>query len=335
MRSKLNAFVALVLFNAIVMSSCETLVNDIPESRLPRTESELTVFAFISPQDTIIRVKVSQTYPLFGAYTPGAGSSLVIAEGDTLAGDFDGITTATVTISNGTSSATLGYDPVEQVYTIPASQFAITTETTYYLTVSDGSRIAQASCTVPPRQVPIKDYNLDTIIAGPSQSDTSLTMHFRWDDVAGISNYYRVKAFELFGYTQLITDSISQTAREMHVLGRSYFAWEKTFGRNVFQEDVGLDGTTFSSPQGAKRKINLQYLTALTDSNIVKIGKPPQSRGLYLMLLNTDSHYYQFHHSINAQDDNPFSEPAGVYTNVTGGLGIFAAYNQTLQIIKK
>ncbi|WP_082214568.1 DUF4249 family protein [Dyadobacter psychrophilus] len=52
------------------------------------------------------------------------------------------------------------------------------------------------------------------------------------------------------------------------------------------------------------------------------------------MHLNTDFHYYHFHHSINMQDDNPFAEPARVYTNFTGGIGVFAAYNQTQQIIK-
>ena len=53
---------------------------------------------------------------------------------------------------------------------------------------------------------------------------------------------------------------------------------------------------------------------------------------LVLYLLRTDEAYFRYHGSLRRQDDidgNPFAEPAPLYGNVTGGLGVFAAYVQT------
>lgn len=317
------------------LSSCETLVNTVPESKLPRMESQLTVFSFVSPQDTVIRVKVSQTVPLFGEYTFSPGTSLVVADGDTILSNIDSFTTATVVISDGVSSATLPYNSREQVYALPARQFPIKAGTTYSLTVTDGKRSAQASCTVPPEQVPIKEYTLDTaLVTGLSRRDTSLILSFTWNDLAGKENYYRVKAFELFEYSVVKIDTITQATKEARTLGRSYFRWVGTSSRNVFQNDTNLDGTLFSSPQGRKPKEGLQYLASLTGGP-VKPERGPENKGTFLLLLNTDSHYYRFHRSVQqAGEDNPFAEPALVYTNVKGGLGVFAAYNQSVQVIK-
>ncbi|MES2731674.1 MAG: DUF4249 domain-containing protein [Bacteroidota bacterium] len=50
-----------------------------------------------------------------------------------------------------------------------------------------------------------------------------------------------------------------------------------------------------------------------------------------LFICNTDRHYYEFHRTlaIQAQNrDNPFAQPSPLYTNIQGGLGVFAAYNR-------
>ncbi|GAB3162965.1 DUF4249 domain-containing protein [Telluribacter humicola] len=316
------------------LSSCETLVNTIPESKLPKTESQLTLFSFISPNDTAIRVKVSQTYPLFSEYSVGPGTSMIISEGDTIYGNFDSFATATVVISDGVTSVTLPYDSQLQIYSIPAQRFRIKTGMTYTLTVTDGKRTIQASCTVPPDQVPINDYTLDTTLTTSFFGrDTTLRLSYTWNDIAGKENYYRVKAYELFEYSEVITDSITQQTKETRKLGRSYFGWSDALGRGVFQNDANMDGTLFTSPQGRKPLVDRQYLNSIAGSP-VKPERGPVSRGLFLSLLNTDSNYYLFHRSVQAQDDNPFSEPALIYTNVKGGLGVFAAYNQSNRVVR-
>ncbi len=329
-----HSLVGILFLLLMGMSSCETLVNTIPESKLPRTESQLTVFSFISPQDTIIRVKVSQTYPLFSEYSSSPGTSLVISDGDTVVNNIDSFATATVVISDGATSVTLPYDSREQVYSLPVQRFPIKAGMTYSLTVTDGKRSLQASCTIPPDQVPITNYTLDTtLITSFTGRDTTLRLSFRWNDIAGKENYYRVRAYELFEYSEVNVDSILQTTRETRKVGRSYFRWTDAFSSGAFQNDTNLDGTQFSSPQGRKPRVNAQYVESLVN-NPVKPRRGPVSKGLYLLLLNTDSHYYRFHRSVQAQDDNPFSEPALIYTNVTGGLGVFASYNQSVRVVR-
>lgn len=45
-------------------------------------------------------------------------------------------------------------------------------------------------------------------------------------------------------------------------------------------------------------------------------------------ILNTNKEYYDYHESIKKYSggDDPFTEVSPVFTNITGGLGIFAAY---------
>ena len=103
--------------------------------------------------------------------------------------------------------------------------------------------------------------------------------------------------------------------------------------RSMYQSDMNLDGTTFSSPQGRKPLENLDSYNQNTNS--VKPSSKAVSRGIYLQLLNTDISYYEFHRSLRQQrGDTPFTEPSLVYTNVEGGLGVFAGYNQSVKIIK-
>lgn len=43
---------------------------------------------------------------------------------------------------------------------------------------------------------------------------------------------------------------------------------------------------------------------------------------------NSDENYYKYHRSLETSgNDNPFTEPSLVYTNINNGLGCFAAYN--------
>jgi len=49
---------------------------------------------------------------------------------------------------------------------------------------------------------------------------------------------------------------------------------------------------------------------------------------LLFFLALTDIHYYNYHRSVfNFDGENPFSEPSPVYSNIEGGLGVFAAFN--------
>lgn len=76
----------------------------------------------------------------------------------------------------------------------------------------------------------------------------------------------------------------------------------------------------------------LSFGSCSSDSLILK-----DSEKLLAIVMNTSIHYDRYlksslqHYLLNEQQDtpNPFSEPVRIYSNVEGGLGIFAAYNST------
>lgn len=325
----------LLVAGMAALLSCETLVNTIPESKLPKTESQLTLFAFISPQDTLIRVQVGQTRPVFSEIPVSYSPIMVMTDGDTVYMNTDNIYTATVTISNGNTRATIPYRAADQSYTLPASQFPIRAGETYTLTVVDGTRSAQASCTIPAAAVPITSYSLDTTISSAfGRRDTTLNLTFYWKDLPGQENYYRLKAFELYEYSVVTANATELFLVEKRRQHRFYFSWSRSSGRSIYQSDANLDGAEFSSPPGDKRVENNQTFQQLI-RNAAPPEKGPAQLGTYLQLLHTDRNYFLYHRSLQqTRGDNPFSEPALVYTNVKGGLGIFAGYNLYTKIVK-
>jgi hypothetical protein len=58
--------------------------------------------------------------------------------------------------------------------------------------------------------------------------------------------------------------------------------------------------------------------------------------GYEVWMLNCNYDYYNFHNSLYTnQGGDPFSEPTLMYTNVEGGLGVFAAANAVKLILPR
>ncbi len=65
----------------------------------------------------------------------------------------------------------------------------------------------------------------------------------------------------------------------------------------------------------------------------------PKSDSAFLVfyILNTDEPYYLYHKSLvnySGGSDDPFTEISSVYSNITGGLGIFAAYSPDSLVLR-
>lgn len=326
----------LPFFALILLTSCETLVNTIPEDKLPKTDSQLTLFCFISPQDTVIRVKVGQTNPLFSEYSLGGGSYHVV-DGDTIRMS-ENRDKAVVTLSDGERSVVIPYSSASLFHALPASKFPIRAGSTYTLTVKEGSRTAQATCTIPREQVPIKKYSLDTVITSSfGRRDTALVTSFAWDDPAGTANYYRVKAYEEIEVPTFTFDPGTKKYNEGRAKIQIFYSSRRNDGRSDLQNDASLDGTSFSSVQFERRLTDNQFLynVPYVDGKRLVPERGPVSLGVHLLLNNTDKAYYEFHRTLRqARNENPFSEPSLVYTNVRGGFGVFAGYNQSVRVVK-
>ena len=304
------------LFFSIALSSCESLVTTLPDDKLPKTESKLVVQSFISPQATATVVVVTESEPLFS--TSNSGVSV--------------IKNALVKISDGSKEAVIPFDSLSNLYSIAKERFTIVAGKTYSVTVSDGKRNVSATCKVPASLASMTDYAIDTISQNNGfTNDTILNLKMKWQDIPSEVNYYRVRASANIEYSVREVDNAGAWT-ERRVRNRINFRWEDTIGRNDFQSDANLDGAIFTSPSG---RITLPSASLYTDpkTNSTKTFYPRNKIiNVIMEVSNSDEAYYKYHRSLETSgNDNPFTEPSLVFTNVNNGLGCFAAYN-TAQI---
>ncbi len=319
----------------LVLISCESLVNTIPEDKLPQGDPQITMFCYISPQDTVIRAKVSRSSPAFGEYITN-GQSYFLDNGDTIRTN-QPLATATVSISDGQTTVNLPYQEFNQTFEIPVSQFSIRAGQTYTMTVTEGGQKAQATCTVPKNQVPVQSYTLDSMIANRAGSTRMVYVtNFTWDDPAGAANYYRVNAYEVIDAPDFRLNEADKKYYEYRQTYINNYRVDRNNFRSIFQNDKNLDGTTFSSPQFESYTSLSNYNRIITvDGKPVFPSRPAERVGILLEVMNVDVPYYEFHRSLeNYNGDNPFTEPSLIYTNVRGGLGVFASYNRSVKVIK-
>jgi len=193
----------------------------------------------------------------------------------------------------------------------------------YTLTVTtpDGRR-AVASCQVPAQAVPIQEIRIDSgfvrsVSIGTTSVDSTLERYayIRWRDVPG-TNYYRV--YGVLDQTQIVP-----TVSESRIIPLSkllYFSDESN--RTMILSDQNASGQVLQSANGIYWRGS--YIGKLIKQKVT------------LYLLNTDKVYYNYYRSIatyQQANDNPFAEPAPITSNVTGGLGCFAAYNGSKMIV--
>ncbi|SEI46140.1 protein of unknown function [Dyadobacter sp. SG02] len=299
----------LFLFLTLLLAACESLVTDVDNGDLPQVESKLVVQSFISPQSSRINVVVSESIPLF-------------AEPDLKGGV---IPNAIVRLSDGAREAVIPFDTANQLYSADKAVLPILPGKTYFLSVTDGVRSVSATCTVPASAIVPESYKIDTSYSG---QDTSLTVKFNWKDIAGQTNYYRVRASLDLEYS--LPEEISGTGQftEKRVRNRFNFNWDDTIGRNDFRNDVNLDGSEFNSPIG---RVKLPHPLSYSTSNGTVYTSYPKSKivSITMEVFNTDEHYFKYHRSVQTRgdSDNPFVEPSLIYTNIEGGLGCFGSYN--------
>ena len=308
--------------------SCESLVTNIPASKLPKGTEKIVLHAYISPQDTIVLVKVTKSNPVFGTFSNNGFGFSVIGK-DTVFYTGGAIENAKVTLSNSKKqSAQLAYDKREGVYLITTKNFPIVAGETYTLTAEAAQGKAEASCTVPMDVVKIKSYSIDTVtIKQFEYVRTEAHILFEWDDVKGMTNYYTMKASV---QTELLIPESKGGGQVVYVQRKPIYDanWDDANGHEEYQSDVNTDGTSFMTPKGV-----IYLNSGIYNINGKQYFSQLVGRGFVatLELLNVDKNYYSYHRSVRTnsrQDNNPFVEPVPLYSNVTGGLGCFAASNK-------
>ena len=170
---------------------------------------------------------------------------------------------------------------------------------TYNLRViSDKGLAAEASCTVPlNRNLKLEaDTSRTVYSSSPYENFSVLKMNISFTDFPGEDNYYRL-------YCEQETYKFSPKPIN-YTTSFSGFT-------NEFFNDNGNKGEK-------------SLITSININDIKNID----SSFFRIYIFNTDKAYYDYHISLKNYNggEDPFTEASPIYSNVTGGLGIFAAY---------
>jgi hypothetical protein len=204
------------------------------------------------------------------------------------------VTNATVVLADSLQAVTLPLqDRAQGLYQTNTRVLRILPGRRYTLEVTtpDGLR-ATAECRPPQRVVPLAGIRSQI-----NQADD--TFFVEWRDFPGEANYY---GFKQLGYTQFRNPAGVLISLEA----------------TTFYRDLGADG------QWLKTK-EMNYLESYSQPN----GNIYWSE---VWVMTTDEAYFRYHQSLQdfaAARENPFSEPGRMYTNITGGYGVFAAYGRS------
>lgn len=163
---------------------------------------------------------------------------------------------------------------------------------------SDNGLYADALCTVPLKGK--TDLEIDTSRIDNYNQRPVDGIYFNtgisYTDSKGENNYYI-----------LLCQEVAYISR----WGVEPFIMSLALSEKEYFDDKGKDGL--------RSRIPLQVLG---------LGSEIDSSYLKIYLLNVDKNYYNYHKSLAnyKSGEDPFTETSPVYSNISGGLGIFAAY---------
>jgi len=284
----MNKYRNTILSSAFLLVLFSSCTKDAKNIRLPDFNPALVINSFIAADMAVSDVTVTSPQRVFGDQS-----------------DIQSPGNLTGFISDGTERFELAVtesDTSAQIFKLSSADIIIKEGTTYYLSISnDKGLTAEASCTVPiKRDIKIE---VDTV-QELSYNDywgrlASISFKISIIDWPGENNYYRMLCYYQ-SYGNPVYD----------------YSSGKTDMPDIMYNDKGRDG----------EKILIRTLEPVG----IPLDAPycPDSSFLKIYLLNTDKEYNDFHQSLlnYSSGDQPFNEPSSVYSNITGGLGIFAAY---------
>ena len=325
-------------FSIFTILSCQTVVEDI---KLPY-EERMVIQSFISPQDTLLEVKVSKTKPVTGTFPINQfyGNK-----------GFESLEGATIEISDGNKKGVFQLQTLvnplnfendpntgklvpqsRRGYFLRTKDFPIVAGRTYTLTAkAPNLPDVLASCTVPKLQMlnekdffVLKGKTIDSVQNGYSSTNGVITNRYynlsrRFDvkikDFINEENYYAVAYYTRNDYQY--DDGRGNRLTQINVSQQPY---------SEFINDYKNDGALLNF-----KKANIPIGSYSTYPNL--LNPKELSNVLLIYVAVTDKPYYQYNKALgNSQginNNDPFSEAVLTYSNINGGLGIFAGYNMT------
>lgn len=176
----------------ITFISCEQNAN----VDLPEVPSKLVVNGFISPQDTVISIRVTKSVPMFQSSTVDVNAP---------------VDNATVRIFGNSTSVVLTYNSTTGRYTIPVSAFPIIAGNEYSIEVAAPQMETVTAKTTVPAAVPADltasmTYSIDS--SNTFQWNYSIHSNLSFTDFSQTGDLYRIARHALF-FDSFSQDTIS------------------------------------------------------------------------------------------------------------------------------
>ncbi len=329
--------------------ACETLVDDIPANKIANLRSKLVMHSFISPNDTAINVRLSLSTPLFGELPNGNLVEQINPNGDTIRYySFENerlITDALITISDGTKKVALKYNSKTRHYYIPTTEFGIKNGVTYYLQAKSNEYEVSASTTVPSTSPKIESVKIDSLpvtieyyqvdstgnLRKVSKTNTGYNIQFGWQDIANNQDFYILQAklsYEV-EYPQVQNGNVIFTKGKS--IETAQWGKKRYDPLSKYFTDFNQDGQFINSPIGVIGRNQIPNEVRLIFKGVAYTNRTlPGTKLIEIGLLNANSDYYKNRYSVEntffTGNENPFTEPIQIYSNVKNGLGCFGAY---------
>jgi len=169
----------------VALSGCEDYVDiDIPQQ-----EKKIVAYSFISPQDTMIKVFVGNSVPLF-------------ANTQSFQFEFE-LTNATVKLTDGLDEIIVPFNYDTFNFEYPSNEYPIVPGKTYTLTISaEGYKTITAQTTVPSHTPLFESTELVLLQEDNNNGfgpENRYAIDMKWNDIAGTENYYSVNIFSTYG----------------------------------------------------------------------------------------------------------------------------------------
>ena len=301
----------------LMVAACGSLRNEVDPSVLSAGGEKLVVNGYISPQDTLLTVKVSRSKPAL--VEPSEAVPFVVEN-------------ATVTLTDGSRVVAFRYNSVRQFYQAPVALMPIKAGQTYTLTAStpDGRQVS-AQATVP-KPIPISAISLDSTITATNTAKTkSYRISFVWQDPATETNFYQYEGYLQWRDSKFTYPIGGQAEAPVPNINVLQFNRDRATG-NLLSDDR-QQGSLLTSQSANVATIVVQKGDPKAAEYVTYTY--PGAR-VVAQLLNTEESFYRYTSAVFRQrqvGNSPFAEPVLIPSNIAGGLGCFAAYNRTERVL--
>ncbi|HRG58935.1 MAG TPA: DUF4249 domain-containing protein [Bacteroidia bacterium] len=241
---RINKFIhiGIILILVSLMSSCEKEAN----VKIPEVEPKPVLVCFISPEDTVIRVQLTNSIPLYTS-----GSSEYPYE----------IKNAEVLISNGSMSKVIPWFKDSLGYQLSTKDFPIKPGETYSLSIKipDGRKL-YAQTTVPVSNFPTFELSIEKNLMDSSEFGVSYEINYflKWTDIPNATNFYRSVIYNLYHDTALGSDTTALLINEL---------FESDNGKDGSEIKISGQGFYYYVPDSTTQYSGNNYLAYLMLSN--------------------------------------------------------------------